>query len=82
MYVLTVIAGVIRHHRSILEPAGNEDLYTMAAIFGAGAGAALTSVIITEAVGYVVLLIPRRIREIKEEGSAEGRAEAMREARQ
>ena len=40
-------------------------------------GAALTSAITTEAVGYVVLLIPRRIREIKEEG----RAEAMREWR-
>ena len=41
------------------------------------AGAALTWAITTEAVGYVVLLIPRRIREIKEEG----RAEAMREGR-
>ena len=82
MYVLTVIAGMIRYRRSLLEPTGNEDLYTMAAIFGVGAGVALTSVIITEAVGYVVLLIPRRIREIKEEGRAEAHAEGMREGRQ
>ena len=45
---------------------------------GVSAGAALTWAITTEAVGYVVLLIPRRIREIKEEG----RAEAMREWRE
>ena len=81
VYVLTVIAGMIRYRRSLLEPTGNEDLYTMAAIFGVGAGVALTSVIITEAVGYVVLLIPRRIREIKEEGRAEAHAEGMREGR-
>ena len=80
VYVLTVIAGMIRYRRSLLEPTGNEDLYTMAAIFGVGAGVALTSVIITEAVGYVVLLIPRRIREIKEEGRAEGRQEGRAEA--
>ena len=81
VYVLTVIAGMIRYRRALLEPTGNEDLYTMAAIFGVGAGVALTSVIITEAVGYVVLLIPKRIREIKEEGRAEAHAEGMREGR-
>ena len=89
VYILTAIAGAIRHHRSILEPTGNEDLYTLAAIFGVAAGTALTSAVTTEAVGYVVLLIPRRIREIKEEGRAEahaegrqeGRAEGMREGR-
>ena len=75
VYVLASIAGMIRYHRSILEPTGNEDLYTIAAIFGVAAGIALTSAIITEAVGYVVLLIPRRIREIKEEGRAEERRE-------
>ena len=51
------------------------------AIFGAAAGAALTSTITTEAVGYVFLLIPERIREIKEEGRREARAEAIREGR-
>ena len=75
MYVITVIAGLIRYRRPLLEPTGNEDLYILAAIFGVGAGMALTSAIVTEAVGYVVLLIPKRIREIKEEGRAEERRE-------
>ena len=55
------------------------------AIFGVAAGAALTAAITTEAVGYVVLLIPNRIREIKEEGRREaireGRLEVRREIR-
>jgi len=81
VYVLAVVLGMIRHHRSILEPTGSEDMYTLAAMFGAAAGAALTAAITTEAVGYVVLLIPNRIREIKEEGRREERAEVRREIR-
>ena len=50
-------------------------------MFGAATGAALTAAITTEAVGYVFLLIPNRIREIKEEGRREARAEARREVR-
>ena len=73
VYVLAMILGMMRHHRSLLEPTGSEDMYTLAAMFGAAAGAALTAAIVTEAVGYVVLLIPNRIREIKEEGRREER---------
>ena len=51
MYVLAVILGMMRHHRSLLESTGSEDLYTLAAMFGAAAGAALTAAITTEAVG-------------------------------
>ena len=50
-------------------------------MFDMAAGAALTAAITTEAVGYVVLLIPNRIREIKEEGGQEARAEGRREGR-
>ena len=50
-------------------------------MFGAATGAALTAAITTEAVGYVFLLIPNRIREIKEEGRREARAEAIRGGR-
>ena len=82
VYVITVIAGLIRYRRPLLEPTGNEDLYILAAIFGVGAGMALTAAIVTEAVGYVVLLIPKRIREIKEEGRAEAHAEGRAEGRQ
>ena len=35
----------------------------------------MLSAIINEGVGYVVLLIPRRIKQLKEEGRREGRAE-------
>ena len=47
MYVLAVTLGMIRHHRSLLEPTGSEDMYTLAAMFGAAAGAALTAAVIT-----------------------------------
>ena len=75
VYVLSSIAGSVRYRHSLAEPSGNEDLYTLAAIFGVAAGIALLSAIITEVVGYVVLLIPRRIREIKEAGRSEAFAE-------
>ena len=75
VYVLSSIAGSVRYRHSLAEPSGNEDLYTLAAIFGVAAGIALMSAIITEVVGYVVLLIPRRIREIKEAVRSEGRSE-------
>ena len=81
MYVLSSIAGSVRYRHSLAEPSGNEDLYTLAAIFGVAAGIALMSAIITEVVGYVVLLIPRRIREIKEEGRAEAHAEGRSQGR-
>ncbi len=82
MYVLSSIAGSVRYRHSLAEPSGNEDLYTLAAIFGVAAGIALMSAIITEVVGYVVLLIPRRIREIKEEGLAEGLVKGRSEGRE
>ena len=56
-----------------------EALFIAAAIFAVSAGVALLSAIITEGVGYVVLLIPRRIKQLKEEGRAEGRAEGVEE---
>ena len=56
-----------------------EALFVAAAIFAVSAGAALLSAIITEGVGYVVLLIPRRIKQIKEEGRAEAHAQGVQE---
>ena len=58
-----------------------EALFIAAAIFAVSAGVALLSAIITEGVGYVVLLIPRRIKQLKEEGRQEGRAEVRAETR-
>ena len=56
-----------------------EALFVAAAIFAVSAGVALLSAIITEGVGHVVLLIPRRIKKIKEEGREEerGRVSAL-----
>ena len=60
------------------EPLGNwpqtESLFVAAALFAVSTGGALMAAAITEGVGYVVLLIPRRIKQIKEEGIAEGLA--------
>lgn len=63
-----------------------ESLFVAAAIFAVSTGVALLLAVITEGMGYVILLIPNRIRELKEagreEGFAEGRAESQEEARE
>ena len=50
-------------------------VYLLAAIFGAAAGGAAVFTIIVEAGGYMVLLIPARIKKLKNEGRVEGREE-------
>ena len=81
VYVAVVAAGVAVYWQSLLPGAENEGLYTLAAIFGVAAGAALLMAILLEVAGYMVLLIPRRIRELKERGREEGRqAERQRVA--
>ena len=72
------------------EPLGNwpqtESLFVAAALFAVSTGGALMAAAITEGVGYVVLLIPRRIKQIKDEGREEwlekGREEGREEGRQ
>ena len=65
------------------EPLGNwpqtESLFVAAALFAVSTGGALMAAAITEGVGYVVLLIPRRIKQIKDEGIAIGREEGREE---
>ena len=81
VYVAVVVAGVAVYWESLLPGDENEGLYTLAAIFGVAAGAALLMAILLEVAGYMVLLIPRRIRELKERGREEGRqAERQRVA--
>ena len=46
-------------------------VYLLAAIFGSAAGGAAVFTIIVEAGGYLVLLIPARIKKLKNEGSEE-----------
>ena len=82
VYVAVVVAGVAVYWKSLLPGDENEGLYTLAAIFGVAAGAALLMAILLEVAGYMVLLIPRRIRELKERGREEGRQEGLEEGRQ
>ena len=82
VYVAVVVAGVAVYRESLLPGDENEGLYTLAAIFGVAAGAALLMAILLEVAGYMVLLIPRRIRELKERGREEGRQEGLEEGRE
>lgn len=59
-----------------------ESLFTAAAIFAVSTGAALLAAVIMEGVGYMVLLIPKRIKELKEAGRKEARAESLTEWRE
>ncbi len=54
-------------------------MYLLAAILGLSAGVALMSAILVEVTGYMVLLIPARIKQLKAEGHKAGRAEERQE---
>ncbi len=54
-------------------------VYLLAAIFGSAAGGSAVFTIIVEAGGYMVLLIPERIKKLKNEGREEGRVEGREE---
>ncbi len=54
-------------------------VYLLAAIFGAAAGGSAVFTIVVEAGGYMVLLIPARIKKLKNEGREEGRVEGREE---
>ena len=54
-------------------------VYLLAAIFGSAAGGSAVFTIVVEAGGYMVLLIPARIKKLKNEGREEG-IEVGREA--
>ena len=65
--------------------AGGDELvrvYLLAAIFGSAAGGSAVFTIIVEAGGYMVLLIPARIKKLKNEGREEGRVEGREEGRE
>ena len=55
---------------------GKDDrlIYLLAAIFSVSAGIALLAIIVGEVIGIMILLIPARIKKLKEEGREEGRA--------
>ena len=59
-----------------------ESLFAAAAIFAVSTGAGLLSAIIMEGGGYLILLIPNRIKELKDAGRAEAQEEAREEVRE
>ena len=80
VYLSVLIFLLVRHRDEVMDWSGTGYIFTLAAIFTVSVGTALTSAIIAEGVGYVVLLIPKRIKKLKDEGRMEERAEARERA--
>ena len=81
VYLSVLIFLLVRHRDEVMDWSGTGYIFTLAAIFTVSVGTALTSAIIAEGVGYVVLLIPKRVKKLKDEGRREGRVEGRMEAR-
>ena len=82
VYLSVLIFLLARHRDEVMDWSGTGYIFTLAAIFTVSVGTALTSAIIAEGVGYVVLLIPKRVKKLKDEGRREGRMEERAEARE
>ena len=82
VYLATLAFLCARHWRAVTDWSDEGYLFTLAAVFTVSVGTALTAAILAEGVGYVVLLIPRRIKKLKNEGRREGRKEARKEERE
>ena len=82
VYLSVLIFLLVRHRDEVMDWSGTGYIFTLAAIFTVSVGTALTSAIIAEGVGYVVLLIPKRVKKLKDEGRREGRMEARAEERE
>ena len=80
VYLAAAGAGLWKYWPRLLwywrQPVLQDDsIYLLAAIFGTAAGIALTTAIILEVSGRMVLLIPATVRKIKAQGRVEGRLE-------
>ena len=82
VYLSVLIFLLVRHRDEVMDWSGTGYIFTLAAIFTVSVGTALTSAIIAEGVGYVVLLIPKRVKKLKDEGRVEGRVEGRAEERE
>ena len=56
-------------------------VFLLAAIFGTSAGLAATVAMFVEVIGTVVLLIPARVKKLRDEGRLEGRQESHQQWR-
>lgn len=84
VYLAAAGAGLWKYWPRLLwywrQPVLQDDsIYLLAAIFGTAAGIALTTAIILEVSGRMVLLIPATVRKIKAQGHAEGKVEGREE---
>ena len=82
VYLSVLTFLLVRHRDEVMDWSGTGYIFTLAAIFTVSVGTALTSAIIAEGVGYMVLLIPKRVKHLKDEGRREGRMEARAEERE
>ncbi len=80
VYVITAGVGLWRYQP--WQQSGNDELYTLVAVFALAAGVALLAAILMEVIGRMVLLIPSEIKRLKEMGRKEGRVEGRKEGRQ
>ena len=78
VYVVSVFVLLVLNWRNFT---AESYVYLLAAIAGASLGIALFVAIMSEGIGYMVLLIPRRIKELKDQGRKEGREEGRKEGR-
>ena len=78
VYVVSVIVLLALNWRNFTV---ENYVYLLAALAGASLGIALFIAILSEGIGYMVLLIPRRIEQLKDLGRKEGRREGQKEGR-
>ena len=72
VYLVSVIALLALNWRNFT---ADNYVYLLAAIGGASIGIALFVGVVSEGIGYMVLLIPRRIKQLKDQGRREERRE-------
>ena len=77
VYVVVFAYLAVIYRDSLAKWPELESLFTAAAIFAVSTGAALLAAVIMEGVGYMVLLIPKRVKELKEAGRKEGLEEGF-----
>ena len=78
---LAILALLVARYWYALDWQDESWLPLLAAIFGVSAGTALTVTIFAEGVGFMVLLIPERVRKLRAEGEAVGLAKGLAQGR-
>ena len=72
-----ILAAV--YWQSLLKSGKEPFLFLLAAIFGVSFGISFFAAVVMEGISFMVLIVPARIRKLKNEGRVEGRREQHRE---